>query len=115
RDARIDELERALLDAEERGQLLVVHLRPEADERGADEPGVVAEPQRVGDGRREREAGDQSGGRHRHREPERRAHDERAAVRGGRSATRSASCTWSTYERLSAPRRRRSAGETTSG
>ena len=42
-----DERDRALLDAEERGQLLVVHLRPEADEAGADEPRVVAELQRV--------------------------------------------------------------------
>ena len=32
RQARREEAERALLDAEERGQLLVVHLRPEADE-----------------------------------------------------------------------------------
>ena len=75
RQARVHELHRALLDAEQRGQLLVVHLRPEADERGADEPRVVAEPQHVRDRRGEDAADDEAGGRHRHREPERGAHD----------------------------------------
>ena len=37
--------DRALLDAEERGHLRVVHLRPEPDEAGADEPRVVVEPE----------------------------------------------------------------------
>ena len=37
REARDHEADRALLDAEERGQLLVVHLRPEPDGGGADE------------------------------------------------------------------------------
>ena len=37
REARRDEGDRALLDAEERRELLVVHPRPEPDERGRDE------------------------------------------------------------------------------
>ena len=77
RDAREHELGRALLDPEERGQLLVVHLRPQPDEGGADEPRVVPELQRVGDRLGEDEADDQPGGRHRHREPEGGAHDKR--------------------------------------
>ena len=84
RDARREERGRALLDPEERGQLLVVHLGPQADERGADEPRVVPEAQPVGDRGREREADDQAGGRHRHREPERGAHEQRALRGVGR-------------------------------
>ena len=51
-EARGDEEARALLDAEERGQLLVVHLRPDPDERGADEVRVV-EQEQVGERLRE--------------------------------------------------------------
>jgi hypothetical protein len=76
-DARDAEQERPLLDPEERRQLLVVHLRPQADERGAHEPGVVAEAQAVRDRGRKEAADHEAGGRHRHREPERRADDER--------------------------------------
>ena len=78
-DAGEQVADRALLDAEERGQLVVVDLRPESDERGADEirVRVVAEErvtQRPGDEESDHE---RRGGR-RHREPEGRAHDARA-------------------------------------
>ena len=56
REAREHEEARALLDPEDRGQLLVVHLRPDADEGGADEPRVV-EAERVGDRPGEEDAG----------------------------------------------------------
>ena len=49
RDARDRELHGPLLDPEERRHLRVVHLRPEPDEAGADEPRVaVPDPVRGG-------------------------------------------------------------------
>ena len=80
REARRDERDRALLDAEERRQLLVVHLRPQADERGAHERDVV-DPERVREPRREDPAGDHTERGHAHREPERRAQHAHAVGR----------------------------------
>ena len=73
------ELNGALLDAEQRRQLLVVHLRPQADEGRAHETGCHP-VQRVRDGRREGEPRDEPGRRGRHREPERRPHDDDALL-----------------------------------
>ena len=94
-EAREHERGRALLGAEERGQLLVVHLRPDADEAGADEVRVV-EPEQVGERVGEQDAGDEPERRARHREPERRADDEpplrrrrSSRSRSGRTPTRS--------------------------
>ncbi len=76
REAGRDERDRALLDAEERRQLLVVHPRPEADERGHDELRVVGgAEEEVRDRAREREPGEEARRRRPHREPERRAQD----------------------------------------
>ena len=73
------ELHRPLLDAEQRRELLVVHLRPEADERRANE--ARRHPvQRMRDRSREHEPGDETRGRHRHREPEGRADDDHPLV-----------------------------------
>ncbi len=86
REARRDERDRALLDAEERGQLLVVHPGPEPDERGHDELRVVRRAEEeVRDRRGEEEAADEPGRRHRHREPEGRAQDEPACAGSGES------------------------------
>ena len=77
RDARDRVLRRALLDAEERRQLLVVRLRPQADRARAHERRVVPQPEPVPDRRGEDDAEHEPEGRHRHREPERRPdHDE---------------------------------------
>ena len=64
---------RALLDAEERRQLLVVRLRPQPDRAGAHEPRVVAEAEQCAICVGEDEAEHEPERRHRHREPERRA------------------------------------------
>ena len=71
----------ALLDPEHGRQLLVVHLRPEADEGGADERRVVdpeQPPDRLGQDQPRDEAG-RGGG---HRVPEGRAHTVRRCARG---------------------------------
>ena len=76
-----DVRDRALLDAEERRQLLVVHLRPEQDERGAHEVRArVGREQEVRDLRGEDRADDEPEGGHRHREPEGGADDRRPAA-----------------------------------
>ena len=77
RDARDRERDGALLDAEERRQLLVVRLRPEPDGAGDDEVrGVVPSPSTVRDRRRRRSTPSSEPERRRsHREPERRADD----------------------------------------
>ncbi len=85
REARRDERDRPLLDAEERRELLVVHPCPEADERGHHELGVVGRAEQdVRDRCGEEEAADQAGGGHGHREPEGRAQDEPPRCRVGR-------------------------------
>ena len=81
--AREHECGRALLGAEEGGQLLVVHLRPDADEAGADEVRVV-EAEQVGQRGGEEDARDEPERRARHREPERGADDEPPLRRVGR-------------------------------
>ena len=74
REARRHERDRALLDAEERRELLVVHPRPQADECRHDELGVVGRAEeQVRDRGGEHEPRDEPGRRHRHREPEGRA------------------------------------------
>jgi hypothetical protein len=83
REARGDERDRALLDAEERRQLLVVHLRPETDERRADE-GVIVDLEEVRDRRREDPPEHEAESRGRHREPERRAQHLQALLGLGR-------------------------------
>jgi hypothetical protein len=65
----------AIANAVERGQLLVVRLRPEPDRAGAHEPGLVAEADQVCDRPGEDDAEHEAERRRRHREPERRAHD----------------------------------------
>ena len=75
RHARDRECGRALLGAEQVGQLLVVRLRPQADRACADEPRVVAEPDPVRDLACEDDAEHEPDRRHRHREPERCAND----------------------------------------
>ncbi len=75
RDARDRVGRRALFDAEERRQLLVVRLRPEADGAGAHEHGLVAQAEQMADRARERDDEHEPERRHRHREPERRADD----------------------------------------
>ena len=82
-DARDRELHGPLLDPEERRHLGVVHLRPEADEAGADEPRVVprsrASSARCGVRDRTRQPSDEPERCHPHREPERGPDDERPA------------------------------------
>ena len=75
-DARERELDRPLLHPEERRQLCVVHLRPEADEACAYKPRVL-EVQPAGERMRGGEADGEPDRRHPHREPERGADDER--------------------------------------
>ena len=78
---RGDVRDRALLDPEERGQLLVVHLRPEQDERGADEVRArVGREQHVRDLRGEDRADHEPERGHHHREPEGGAYDRRPAA-----------------------------------
>ena len=68
--------DRPLLDPEERGQLLVVHLRPDEHEGRADEVRLRrSREEPVGDLRGEQRAEHQRERRHAHREPERGAHD----------------------------------------
>ena len=82
REARDRIADGALLDPEERGQLVVVHGGPEADERRADEVGVLAGlEERSRDRLGEDEPGDQRERRRSHREPERRPDDRRVAAR----------------------------------
>ena len=77
---RGDVRDRALLDAEERGELLVVHLRPEQDERRAHEVRLrVRLEQQLRDLAREERPDDEAERRHRDREPEGGAHDGRPA------------------------------------
>ena len=76
-DARDHVRLRPLLHAEERGQLPVVHLRPQADERCADEVGAVGRTEDpVRDLAGEDLAEDQPDRRCDHREPERGTDDE---------------------------------------
>ena len=66
REARRDEGDRALLDAEERRELLVVHACPQADEGGRDELAVVGRAEEaVGDRPGEENAADDPDRRHR--------------------------------------------------
>src|SRR5207248_2758845 len=75
-ERREREENRPLLDAEEGCQLLVVHLSPEPDEGGANQPGLaVPERERIGDGLRRDPARSEAERRAAHREPERRPHD----------------------------------------
>ena len=68
---------RPLLDAEQRGHLLVVHRRPEADEGGDDEAGVVVRPeQQPRDRARQRDPEHEHRRRGREHVPERRPDDE---------------------------------------
>jgi hypothetical protein len=79
RERRRGEEDRPLLDAEQRRQLLVVQLRPEADEGGADEPRLaVSEREDVRDRLRSDAPGGEPERRARHREPERGADDPHA-------------------------------------
>ena len=70
-DARDRVLHGAFLDAEERGELLVVRLRPEPDCAGAHEVRVVAEAEPMPDRTGEDDAEREPERRHPHREPER--------------------------------------------
>ena len=73
---RRGEEDRPLFDAEQRRQLLVVQLRPEPDECGADEPGlIVTQRERVRDRLRGDPPGREPERGARHREPERGAYD----------------------------------------
>jgi len=70
-ECRRDIAGRPLLDSEERGQLLVVHLRPQQDQRRAHGVRVGARrEEQVRDLGRDQPADDQPERRHRHREPE---------------------------------------------
>ncbi len=84
-DAGRHERDRALLDAEERRQLLVVHPAPEPDERRGDEVGAArGVEEKLRDRGRQRDAREHPDGRHRHREPERRPEDEPSLLGLGR-------------------------------
>ena len=81
RDARDRVLRRALLDAEERRQLLVVRLRPQSDGARAHERRVVSQPEPMADRGGEDDAEHEPERRHRHGEPEGRPdHDETLRV-----------------------------------
>ena len=73
-EAGADVRHRSLLDAEDPGQLLVVHRRPQGDERGAHEvcqAGISEQP--LGDRNGEQQPRGETEGRRAHRVPERRA------------------------------------------
>ena len=81
RERRRDVCARTLLDAKERRHLLVVHRRPEPDERGDHEPVVAGRPEQdPRDRLREHDAADEHRGRHCGDVPECRAHDEQAPL-----------------------------------